>query len=81
MDFVFVDADHSYRFVKADTERAFQLIRPGGVILWDDYVWNENHPECEGVARCLHELLSQKELKRIAGTRFAVYKDHESTRS
>ena len=38
IDLVVVDADHSYDFVRPDTESAFRLLRPGGTILWDDYV-------------------------------------------
>src|SRR3712207_7586966 len=44
IDLVIVDANHSYDFVKADTEKAFAMLRPGGIIIWDDYVWDE-HPE------------------------------------
>lgn len=73
IDLVFVDADHSYRFAHADTENAFKLVSPGGVILWDDYIWNNEHPECSGVSRCLHELQHVRQIQHIAGTRLAVY--------
>jgi predicted O-methyltransferase YrrM len=76
IDLVFVDADHSYRFVTADSENAFKLIRPGGIIIWDDYVWHDDYPICSGVARSLHELQGLKQLYWIAGTRFAVYIDN-----
>ncbi len=36
-DFIFVDGDHSYELVKNDTELAFQMLKPGGVIMWHDY--------------------------------------------
>jgi len=72
-DLVFVDADHSYRFASIDTENAFKLVSPGGSIVWDDYIWNEEHPECSGVARCLHELQQTRKIYHIAGTRLAIY--------
>lgn len=78
MDLVLVDADHSYRFVKADTEIAFKLIKPGGVIVWDDYTWHDHHPECVGVTRCLNELADTLPIYRIAQTRFGIYIDQPS---
>ena len=32
MDFIFIDANHSYGYVKADTENAFKMLAPNGVI-------------------------------------------------
>jgi predicted O-methyltransferase YrrM len=37
MDFIWVDADHSYTGVKNDTEKAFALLAPGGAIMWHDF--------------------------------------------
>lgn len=38
MDFIFVDADHSYNSVINDSKQALQLLRNGrGIILWHDY--------------------------------------------
>ncbi|MCP4246658.1 MAG: hypothetical protein GY778_06385 [bacterium] len=37
MDFVVIDASHSRRYVFGDTMQAFQMVRPGGVLLWHDY--------------------------------------------
>ena len=75
IDLMFIDANHTYDFVKPDTENAFKLLRPGGIIMWDDYLWDEHHPECIGVARCLHELREIKRLFQLVGTRFAIYVD------
>lgn len=75
IDLVFVDADHSYEFVRHDSQRAFELLRPGGTIIWDDYIWNDRHPECAGVTRCLNELAVTRPVVRLAGTRFGVYVD------
>ena len=75
IDLVFVDADHTYDFVKADTARALIMLRAGGTIVWDDYIWNERHPECAGVTRCLNELAATRSVVRLAGTRFGVYRD------
>jgi hypothetical protein len=76
IDLVLVDANHSYECVSSDTEKAFSLLRPGGVIVWDDYRWLEEHFECSGVTRFLNEFQAKRPLFSIAGTRFAIYVDH-----
>jgi len=75
IDLVFIDANHRYSFVKNDTKNAFKILRPGGVIIWDDYIWDEHAPWCAGVAQHLHELQKSKPIFRIAQTRFAIYLD------
>jgi predicted O-methyltransferase YrrM len=78
VDFVFIDADHTYDGVKSDTEKAFQLLRPGGVIVWDDYRWLDCHVECAGVTLFLNELQRTQPVFNLAGTRFAIYVDSEA---
>lgn len=72
MDLIFVDANHTFEFVRNDTQQALKLIRPGGVIVWDDYGYTSDHPECSGVAGYLNELSRTLPCFQIAGTRFAV---------
>jgi len=65
---VFIDGNHTYENVKSDSENAFRILAPGGVIIWDDY-----HPEWgPGVMRCLNEIYKFKPIFHINGTRFAV---------
>jgi hypothetical protein len=78
MNLVVVDADHTYEFVCKDTETALALLAPSGIIVWDDYVWNERNPECAGVTRCLNELARTKKVYQIDGTRLAIYCDRGS---
>lgn len=78
MDLVLIDADHTYDFVKADSENALRLLRPGGVLLWDDYVWEAQWSECEGVTRYVNELSRSRSCYRIIGTRFAIHIAGES---
>jgi predicted O-methyltransferase YrrM len=71
MDFVFVDASHSYEYVMNDSRKALSLIgRRNGVIFWHDYsMW-------EGVTRALNELYESApafaDLKWIEGTTLVV---------
>jgi hypothetical protein len=36
MDFVFVDAAHTAKYVKNDSEKGWAMLRPGGIIAWHD---------------------------------------------
>jgi predicted O-methyltransferase YrrM len=38
-DFIYVDADHRAPAVLADAVLAWPLLRPGGLMAFDDYVW------------------------------------------
>lgn len=69
MDFVLVDGDHTYPFVKVDSQNALQMVAPGGVVVWDDY-YTES-PQCAGVKQALEEL-QLPTLRRIRGTRLAI---------
>jgi hypothetical protein len=37
IDLVYIDGSHSYEYVRSDTLNAFSMLRPDGIILWDDY--------------------------------------------
>lgn len=39
-DFIYVDGDHTAPSVLADAVNAFQLLKPGGIIAFDDYQWH-----------------------------------------
>jgi predicted O-methyltransferase YrrM len=40
---IFIDGDHHYQAVKADTRNVFEhLLHPKGILCWHDYAW---HPE------------------------------------
>ncbi len=43
MDLIFVDGAHSYEYVKNDTEKGWEMLRPGGVLAWHDCV--ASHPD------------------------------------
>jgi hypothetical protein len=38
LDFVFIDANHKYEYVKADLEAWYPKVRQGGIIAGDDYI-------------------------------------------
>lgn len=74
MDLVLVDGNHDERFVHSDSMNAFRMLKPTGVIIWDDYLWDRKYPECSGVTRCVDSLSDQYDIANIAGTRLAVFR-------
>lgn len=74
MDLVLVDGNHDERVVNVDSANALKMLKPSGVIIWDDYLWDRKYPECAGVTRSLDRLSDQYEISNIAGTRLAVYR-------
>lgn len=40
VDMVFIDGDHRYETVLKDIDKAFELVRPGGIIAGHDYYWD-----------------------------------------
>jgi hypothetical protein len=53
-DIVFVDGDHRYAACLNDCENAWKALRPGGLLIIDDY-GNNFHPEVEWAVRKFHE--------------------------
>jgi len=53
VDWVYVDADHSYEGCLHDLEGSLNVVRPGGIIFGDDYT---NKP---GVRRAVDEFISR----------------------
>jgi predicted O-methyltransferase YrrM len=69
MDLVFIDASHSYSYVRSDSENAFKMLAPEGTIVWDDYTY---YP---GIYAYLNEIASTLDtpVMHIRGTRLAIY--------
>ena len=63
IDFIFVDGSHNYEYVRSDTELAFKVLAPGGIVLWDDF--NTQKP---GVFKYLNELASERALFHVKET-------------
>jgi predicted O-methyltransferase YrrM len=53
VDFVFIDAGHTYEAVKADVAAWYPIVKPGGILAGHDY----SNPEFPGVRRAVDELL------------------------
>lgn len=51
-DFVYIDGSHQAPDVLCDAVLGFKLLRPGGVIAFDDYLWSEDLPYGRDPLRC-----------------------------
>lgn len=51
-DFVYVDGSHEAPDVLCDAVLGFRLLRPGGVMVFDDYLWSEPLPGGPDPIRC-----------------------------
>lgn len=62
-DWVYIDGNHSYEFVRQDLELYFRKLKPGGYIVCDDYhhagFWND------GVTRAVDEFMATGRARRI----------------
>jgi predicted O-methyltransferase YrrM len=69
MDLVFVDASHSYSYVRSDTEAALTMLSETGTIVWDDYT------HYAGIHAYLNELAPSldRPIYHLLGTRLALY--------
>jgi len=71
-DLVLVDAGHGYEHGVSDTNAALRIVRPGGIILWDDFepFWHELvHGICDA--------MEGRRLGWLAGTSLGVYVHEE----
>ena len=74
-DWVYIDGNHSYDFVRADLELALQKVRSKGFIVGDDYAWGEW--EDFPVMRAVNELFDSRAVARapeIIGNQFVLVK-------
>ena len=54
MDLIFVDGAHSYEYVKNDTVKGMEMLRPGGIVAWHDCT--TSHPDVVRYLRALPKL-------------------------
>jgi hypothetical protein len=65
---VIIDGGHTYDMCMSDSLNAFKLIRPGGLVLWDDY-----DPYFPGLRACVDELSRQRTFYYLRKEQFVVY--------
>lgn len=59
-DWLYIDGDHSYKGVRRDAEAALKKIKPGGVLVFNDYtMWSPGEAVPYGVVACVNELVNE----------------------
>ena len=72
-DLIFIDGGHTYSIVKNDTEKAFKMLSPNGLIFWHDYVPGKK--SSADVFKYVNELSKNKKIYSIKGTSLAYYQN------
>ena len=62
LDWIYIDGDHSYEGCLRDLENALQVVKPGGLILGDDYGWPNAKWFKPGVTKAVDEFINKNEL-------------------
>ena len=69
MDLVFIDGNHSYEYVRSDTENALRLLSSRGVIIWHDFDYIIHRD----VFKYLNQLSRERRIYAIRDTRYAIF--------
>jgi predicted O-methyltransferase YrrM len=69
-DLVFVDGGHTRSYVENDSRKALRMVKPGGFIIWHDYLGRR----VKDVFEVLNELSREVDLVHLANTSFVAYR-------
>ena len=61
LDFVYIDGNHDYKFVKRDIKNYFKKLKVGGVLGGHDF-YNGLNPEHDGVVRAVLDIFKKHKL-------------------
>jgi hypothetical protein len=64
LDLIYVDAEHTYAPVRADGETGLRKLRPGGIMIFNDYtLFDQYMGVAYGVVRAVNELINAHDLE------------------
>jgi hypothetical protein len=58
-DYIYIDADHNYAQVKKDLDNSYKLIADGGIIGFNDYIYDDRYYNVYGVIQTVCEFLDE----------------------
>lgn len=73
LDFIYIDGNHYFDYVRQDLELSMRVVRPGGFIAGDDYNWGES--EGYPVRRAVAEFSQRHGLEgrlKVFGSQFVM---------
>ena len=65
LDWIYIDGDHSYEGCLRDLENSLKVVKPGGLILGDDYGWENAKWSKPGVTKAVDEFINRYKLSFI----------------
>ncbi len=65
-DLIFIDGGHTYSLIKNDTEKAFEMVKKGGIVLWHDYVPSKK--SCKDVVKLIEEFSKKQKVFHLEKT-------------
>jgi hypothetical protein len=65
LDWIYIDGDHSYEGCLRDLENALKIVKPGGLILGDDYGWPNAAWSKVGVTKAVNEFRNTHKLTEM----------------
>ncbi len=76
IDFAFIDGAHDFRHVLSDSLSVYDVLRPGGWIVWHDFTSSVNWVE---VRRALERLRFDEPVVHVAGTAVAFLRKQDGS--
>ena len=70
-DLIFIDGGHTYSIIENDSIKAFKMIKPGGIILWHDYVPGKT--SAKDVVKYLNKISKDKKIFHIENTSLCYF--------
>jgi hypothetical protein len=64
-DWIYIDGNHQYEFVKQDLEMYFPKVKSGGLVAGDDYARDPNNWTKDGVTRAVDEAINRGLYQKI----------------
>ena len=66
-DFIYIDGDHTAQAVYADAVNSWKVLKPNGILAFDDYTWGDGLPDQRfapkpGINKFLDEMMGEYEL-------------------
>jgi hypothetical protein len=66
LDLIYIDGDHSYEGVKADTDQAIRKVKPDGLLIFNDYIMYDHLQNgAYGVVQAVNELVDETDWRII----------------
>ena len=74
LDWIYVDGDHSYEGCISDLKTAKEIVKPGGLIMGDDFGWPDAKWQKPGVTKAVKEFILDTDfsITRYGMTQYAI---------